>query len=188
MIIFDLDGVLANCEHRRHLVDPYNYPDICEYSNYRIVCGQPLIDLDGKASWRYKKTGEPFKHGLKEFYEACDKDEPIQPTADLLVSLMLENIIRLGHEIQIWSGRCESVREKTVKWLEESIWGCSYKLKMRPIGNNTPDEILKERWLDEALAEGKKIDMVFDSSETNCDMWNKRGIFVFDCNQSGKEF
>lgn len=60
---------------------------------------------------------------------------------------------------------------------------------MRPIGDNTPDDQLKERWLDEHIVgSGKQIDFVFDDRPKVVRMWRRRGIFVFDVNQSGKEF
>ena len=62
-------------------------------------------------------------------------------------------------------------------------------LKMRPIGDNTADDQLKERWLDEHLAQGRNpIQFVFDDNPNAVRMWRRRGIFVFDVNQSGKEF
>ena len=62
------------------------------------------------------------------------------------------------------------------------------RLKMRPIGDSTPDDVLKERWLDEALAQGKNIDFVFDDRPKVIRMWRRRGIFVFNCAQHDKEF
>ena len=210
MIIFDLDGTLANCEHRRHFLDPGNYPNLCEYSNYRIVKGKPIIDLEGKASWRYKDTGEPFKHGWKSFYEACDKDEPF-----FQVFQALHSFKKNDFKIEIWSGRCESTREKTQSWFKESVllFNMQYSyiqnipIKMRPIGDNTPDDELKERWLDEYISsmwpslppvtaenEGKifyrkdPISIVFDSNPKSIAMWRRRGIFVFNVNQSEEEF
>lgn len=162
MIIFDLDGTLANCDHRRHFVERSEKPD-----------------------WR-------------AFFEACDKDTPIEPTV-----LMWNNQISLGlmgvH--QIWSGRCESTRQKTEKWLQDHLL-CfkSTQLKMRPIGDYTPDHILKEQWLNErcsdlmeARIEGRMptkhdIQFVFDDRPKVVNMWRRRGLFVFDCNQSGEEF
>lgn len=190
MIIFDLDGTLADCEHRRHFVDPEKYPKLCEYSNYRIIGGEPILDLDGKASWRYKKTGEPFEHGWKVFYEACDKDEPITP-----VIKALHSVTHIEGRFEIWSGRCESVREKTIDWLYDNVdleafsyFNTDKHLKMRPIGDNTPDDKLKERWLDEAIASGKTINYVFDDRPKVIRMWRRRGIFVFNCNQNDEEF
>ena len=214
MIIFDLDGTLADCEHRRHLLNPEKYPQLCEYSNYRIIDGKPILDLNGKASWRYKATGKPFEHGWKEFYEACDKDKPIEPVIDFW-----NDQISLGglENIMIWSGRCESVREKTEKWLEKNLL-CfeSHQLKMRPIGDTTPDDELKEKWLNQHIDECVKhenvvrkysgqnymeredhdpefrkkgyIDVVFDDRPKVIRMWRRHGIFVFNCCQHDEEF
>ncbi len=174
MIIFDLDGTLANCEHRRHFVDR-------GYTRWQHSNGDYYTDglhgpeIDWKPDW-------------KAFYEACDQDIPIESPKIILYNLW----VREGEDIQIWSGRCESVRDKTINWLNKKIFPYSKgdipKLKMRPIGDNTPDDQLKERWLDEALARGEKIEFVFDSDPQSIALWRRRGIFVFDCNQTGREF
>ncbi len=162
MIIFDLDGTLADCEHRRHFVDlDKMYP--------------------GSLGLQYQ-DGRKWKPDWKSFYEACDKDSPIEPTIEIIRSWGGYDTLRKYEEIMIWSGRCESVKDKTKKWL--SKYGIVYhSLKMRPIGDSTPDDELKERWLDESLAEGKTIDFVFDDSELCCNMWRRRGIFTLYVNQ-----
>jgi hypothetical protein len=197
MIIFDLDGTLANCEHRRHLVDPsYNknytlrrYPTLDEAKNNKYIAKEWI--LIEKSSYQHCINGnhEKFNPDWPAFYEACDKDEIILPVAFQFYALREK--FGICHPIQIWSGRCESVKGKTIDWLKMHFtrdidW--NENIKMRPIGDNTPDDQLKERWLDEAIAEGKKIDMVFDDRPKVVRMWRRRGIFVFDCNQTGKEF
>jgi hypothetical protein len=178
MIIFDLDGTLADCEHRRHFVDPQNafnteWWNLPEYKDIQITKDKPL----------------KWKPDWKSFYEACGKDTPIWPVVKVIESLGLNDVTLNNKEIQIWSGRCESVRDKTQHWLKYIIGNSTYsRLKMRPIGDNTPDEILKEIWLDEAIAEGKTIDFVFSSRKKVIKMYRGRGIFVFDCNQTGQEF
>lgn len=183
MIIFDLDGTLANCEHRRHFVDPKKNPTFLP-----IYC-KPFDYMN-------PNTGEIFKPNWKAFYEACDQDTPIEPVIDIWnqqISLGMMDV----H--QIWSGRCESVREKTEKWLDEHLLCFNPKnLKMRPIGDNTPDDQLKEKWLDEEsicvnefsgrIRICNPIDFVFDDRPKVIKMWRRRGIFVFDVNQSGEEF
>lgn len=149
MIIFDLDGTLADCEHRRHYVQ-------------------------GK------------KQNWKAFHEECIYDSPILP-----VIKVLDNFIVLDCEIQIWSGRCESVRSQTEEWLAmHVIENDKYpiKLKMRPVRDYTPDDQLKEQWLDEALSQGKEVACVFDDRPKVVRMWKRRGIFVFNCYQDEKEF
>lgn len=182
MIIFDLDGTLADCRHRRHFVDPTT-------SVNNILQGYDgsgnLIEESGV--YRNIVDGKRFKPDWKSFYEACDKDKIIKP----VVSLFIQYCHR---DIEIWSGRSESVRKKTEVWVENNILDSALSnfkkivLKMRPIGDSTPDDELKERWLNEALAQGKKIDFVVDDRAKVVRMWRRRGIFVFDVNQSGKEF
>lgn len=175
MIIFNLDGTLANCEHRRHFVDLDKiYPSQMglEYSD-----------------------GRKWKPDWPAFYEACDKDEPILPTQQLLDGIYFNSKDQefFLSQVQIWSGRCESVREKTKLWLSENILfdkiAEQITLKMRPIGNIVPDEQLKEQWLDDWIARsGKPIDMVFESNPKSIQMWKRRGTFVFNCQQSDGEF
>ncbi len=183
MIIFDLDGTLADCEHRRHFVDSLgDHPDY-----YREPCKSCSDGSHHKIDPQiHKITGEKWKQDWKSFYEACEKDLPIEPVIEYW-----NDQISLGamDANMIWSGRCESARDKTEKWLEYHIL-CfnSNQLKMRPIGNTEPDEVLKERWLDEAIAEGKTIDFVFDDRPKAIKMWRRRGIFVFNCCQHDEEF
>jgi hypothetical protein len=113
MIIFDLDGTLALCEHRRHFVDPikagYEFSSI----GYDPITRDPVIDL--KPAWR--KVGNPdklWKPNWDAFYEACDKDLPNVPICNIF-NLIIES--PFDTEVQIWSGRSESVRIKTHAWL-----------------------------------------------------------------------
>ncbi len=181
MIIFDLDGTLADCEHRRHFVDRDKaaelgicYEDV-QFTFGGVQNGPWVLTKDSDRLW---------KPDWKAFYEACDQDKPIYPTLDLMRDLCGE------YEIQIWSGRCESVRNKTIEWLRDNAYGFhkNTELKMRPIGDNTPDDVLKEKWLDETLSLGKTIEFVFDDRPKCVRMWRRRGIFVFNCCQHDEEF
>lgn len=165
MIIFDLDSTLADCEHRCHFVDAKKNPEF-----WPVYC-KPFDYMN-------PQTGELWKPQWKAFYEACDKDGPIQHVWKVFDHLAVDN------DIEIWSGRCESVRDKTLKWLYENCPYSGQTLKMRTIGNCTPDDELKEMWLNAAIIlEGKKIDFVFDGSPKVVRMWRRHGIFVFDCCQ-----
>lgn len=173
MIIFDLDGTLADCEHRRHFVD--------ERKN--LIYREEDNNIDVRSGW---------KPDWQAFYEACDQDKPIEPVLSAFIHLTQGE--PFNHDVQIWSGRCESVRDKTLNWLVNLTGYCGDKgywdrrLKMRPIGDNTPDDQLKERWLNEAIAKGKLIDFVFDDRKKVRDMWIRRGIFVFDVSQGKGDF
>lgn len=182
MIIFDLDGTLSDPSHRQHFVDPSKNPDY-SFQDVETKWGT-------KKLWVHNKTERTFVPDWKAFYEACDKDEPINPVIEIFQRLCFENPINLGREIQIWSGRCESVREKTKRWLESNVWGSrSFTLKMRPIGDSTPDDELKMKWLDEHIAGGgAPISFVFDDRPKMIRAWRRRGIFVFNCAQHEEEF
>lgn len=185
MIIFDLDGTLADCEHRRHFVDNSIIDDLCFEFDQIDSHGRPLRGTDEMGTWFY--ADDPFRKwqpDWKSFYEACEQDSPIKPTIEIFYKLIEEN------DVQIWSGRCESVRARTLKWLHNHVPRTSHikEIKMRPIGDSTPDDVLKEKWLDEAIAAGHKIDMVFDDRPKVIRMWRRRGIFVFNCCQHDKEF
>lgn len=202
MIIFDLD-TLADCEHRRHFVDVYKaiekgiaYEDL--YGNIGgIQSNGFFLQNDSDRRWKSDWTA---------FYEACDKDVSIGPVCQMWNNYEVK-IATDRVDLQIWSGRCESVRKQTISWLDTYLFGISEEwwssiLKMRPIGDTTPADKLKEKWLDEYLNEpsfnnlsfkhpndlrvsgdDKKIEMVFDSDPDSIIMWKKRGIFVFNCSQ-----
>ncbi len=194
MIIFDLDGTLADCEHRRHFVDQKKnhekYTKEYEEKYDKFYPGPVGKSYFWQPDWQ-------------AFYEACDKDVPIIQTIEVLWSLQKSYCTQ---DIRIWSARDESVRQKTMDWIDQYIdpakyWNWNNRLKMRPVGDSTPDYMLKEMWLNELCEdrfsfqkEGKKfpekhnIDFVFDSDPRSIEMYRKRGIFVFNCAQHEGKF
>ena len=203
MIIFDLDMTLANCEHRRHFIRPTCKECKCELTkeiefDIGWHCPYPCDNVTYKTDW---------KPDRKAFYEACDKDTPIKASMEILHILFA-----CEKDIHIWSGRCETVWDKTEEWLLDYLemkycvkFNPSKNLKMRPIGDTTPDDELKERWLDEYLnsmwpkldkdapdgtvyKRKDPIQFVFDSDPESIKMWKRRGIFVYNCNQNDEEF
>lgn len=141
MIIFDLDGTLADCTHRLHFI---------------------------------QQTPKRWT----EFFAQCINDRPILPAINCFNALAAR-----GAHIEIWSARSDEVHQETDLWLFEHVemWGQknACDLKMRRAGDHTDDHILKEKWLDEALAAGKEISMVFDDRRRIVDMWRRRGIVCF---------
>lgn len=136
IIIFDLDGTLANIEHRRHLV------------------------TNGRNSW-------------DKFYEECVKDTPNVPVMMIYKILQEQTNIRMV----ILSGRSEAVRKQTDKWLLDNH--ILYEtLKMRPVGDYTPDDELKLKWLNE-LRNQEIVACVFDDRKKVVDMWRREGLCCF---------
>ena len=127
-VVFDLDGTLANTDHRAHLV--------------------------AAKDWR-------------GYFAACDLDPPHSHVMAVAYAL-----IDAGHEVEIWSGRSDEVRDKTEAWLAQYGLG-DLPLKMRQAGDHTADEKLKLSWLLEAP---KKPDMIFDDRAKVVRMWRENGV------------
>ncbi len=166
MIIFDLDGTLANCEHRRHFVDGNKSPI--------LKIGE---EFDKKDLW---------KPDWKSFNKLCDQDKPIRPVMNVF-----KNIFESRQDkIMIWTSRCESVREKTLDWLIANlqIYGLHKEtldeiLTMRSIGDLCSSSDLKKGWFEGNSGVGGYIECVYESDKECSKMWNENGIFVFDCCQ-----
>lgn len=208
MIIFELDGVLADIEHRRHFVDPKFRKDVYYHPNDTLHQGQ---------GWSYKDKGDRtfekhFEPDRQAFYEACGQDKPIFAMELLLNDIAMSDACR---HIELWTSRCESLREKTIEWINYHL-GHAYlegalddyiyvkNLKMRPISDDRPAHEIKERWLDDLECNSycnlcfnntahlvrpcgncsTKIKMVFESDPESIAMYRKHGIFVFDCRQT----
>ncbi len=108
-MIVDIDGTIANCDHRLHYIQaPF---------------------------WKNKEFRDH-----KSFYEACDKDEPINEVIDVVEKLMN------GYKLVFCTGRPEYLRRKTMKWLETNIPrlnGVRYELLMRASGDHRDDTEVK---------------------------------------------
>lgn len=148
LVAFDLDGTLANINHRLEHVK--NKP----------------------------KCWEKFNEGIKD-------DLPYIPVVEALKSLRAA-----GNDIIYMSARQESCRAETEKWLvKNGISAENPQLYMRDDKDYREDSLVKEEMLEKVRLDfGKWPDMVFDDRRRVVDMWRRKGIFVFDCNQSGKDF
>lgn len=160
LYIFDLDGTLANMQHRVNLI-----PSV----------GLGITPEDRAAQW-------------DRFFQACEFDRPIWP-----VIHTFHDLLRAGADILIWSGRSDSVRRQTVRWLvEEVLWTCSNplvegyirtlddQLRMRPMKDHRPDHQLKELWLNELSPEDRKrLVAVFDDRDEVVAMWRRNGVICF---------
>ena len=152
MIIFDLDGTLAEIEHRRHLVQGKR----------------------GEVSWdAFYQTcvsDTPKKEVIGLFLDLRDhygKDVEIwSGRADVVRGPTEEWLTR--HVF------------RHSQWMDiDSRHYC--RLRMRPAKDNTPDAKLKEMWLMAELALGRKVKFVVDDRQRVVDMWRKNGITCFQC-------
>ncbi len=77
----------------------------------------------------------------------------------------------------------DTVREKTLTWLGRHVSPCfkwaeeSLTLRMRPAGDFTPDDQLKESWLHAMSPEDRaRLVMVFDDRDRVVSMWRRNGV------------
>jgi phosphoglycolate phosphatase-like HAD superfamily hydrolase len=143
-----------------------------------------IFDLDGTLAdishRRHLVSGH--RSEWSEFFRQCVNDRP-----KLEVIKVFRLLQKSGAHLEIWSGRSAEVRHGTRKWLTDNVFDGSWmwdepehpyyvRLLMRPVNDYVPDDVLKERWLNEALNEGLTIDMAFDDRQKVVDMWRRRNI------------
>ncbi len=161
LYIFDLDGTLADLKHRRHFVE---YP-LIDCNN----CGHQ----HNARKCRMCETEHPFKPDWNTFHAACVDDTPIRPVINTLTNFRMAEC-----EVWIWSGRMSTVLAETRQWLMTHVGLTNAnELRMRPTGNFTPDDQLKESWLLTMSPEDRaRLVMVFDDRDRVVNMWRRNGI------------
>lgn len=132
VVIFDLDGTLSNCDHRKQYIEstPKNW------------------DM---------------------FYSLCGGDDVIESAATLF-NLLKES----GHYIVILTGRRDSERGATMKWLKTHEL-FPHEIRMRPSRSFIPDTKLKQGWLDDHYNKDEIL-MWFEDRKSVVEMVRSNGI------------
>lgn len=133
-----------------------------------------IFDLDGTLALiehrRHLISGENKNWDL--FYERCIDDEPNKSIIDLCNMYFND-----GKSIFILSGRMVTVRKQTLEWLDKH--GVLFdSLYMRPKGDFTPDEELKEHWYEiiRARHPNTLIKTAVDDRNKVVKMWRAKGL------------
>jgi adenylate kinase family enzyme len=158
VIIADLDGTLANVEHRRHLVQKYN--------TNTNSSNQDMID------------GSNFKPNWKKFFENMVHD-PVNAWCKDILYHMSES-----KRIVYVTGRPADYRDQTETWL--SYNGCYFpgsQLFMRLSGDSRKDEIVKEIILDFEIKTRYGVYFVIDDRTQVVNMWRKHGYVALQCDR-----
>ncbi len=135
-----------------------------------------IFDLDGTLALidHRRHFVESKKPDWQSFFQACDKDQPNDPVIKIMERL------HESADIWIFSGRSDEVELKTLEWLAKHtsfVPGERDKLFMREAGDYTPDDILKQSWLDSMRANDLlRLVAVFDDRDKVVNMWRKNGI------------
>ena len=137
-----------------------------------------ICDLDGTLS-----LTDHRQHFLEKdpadwdgFFLACGDDLPNWPVIYVLAALY-EYFEASGEaRISIFSGRSDIALDITRMWLAE--FEVKYHdLKMRKQGDFTPDNELKQQWLEEIGQEN--VLFCIDDRQKVVDMWRQQGLTCF---------
>lgn len=129
-----------------------------------------IIDIDGTVA----QVGGRIKY-LKEeptnwdaFYDACFEDQPIMEVINMLKAL--EN----QYEFIFCTGRRESVRSQTERWLEN--YGLFGIVLMRPDGDFRHDTQVKPEQLELASITKEDIAFVLEDRNSMVKQWRSMGL------------
>lgn len=183
-IIFDIDGTLANIEHRLHHIEMRNGTpvEIGPGKTKGILRGwagehHAEVELEDGKLYHVAKTALRFRKNWEAFYGACSNDKPIEQIWALLGMAKFA-----GFKVVFVTGRSEKYREQTLRWL------CKYwldlrlekvDLRMRRDGDHRPDYEIKR----ELVPDAELTDILFvveDRSQV-VKMWRERGLMVLQC-------
>ena len=148
VVIMDLDGTLANIEHRLHYIREPKLPQYIPGAEIPIP---------------------PWKPDWNAFHDACIHDILIEE-----IYALNQLIYFGGREIHIVSGRMDHVRDKTEEWLKRHHV-FYHALHMRKSGDYRPDYEIKKEIYDEHLADRNVLFAVDDRNQV-VKMWRSLGI------------
>lgn len=129
-----------------------------------------IFDIDGTLSNPVNRldyiTGAV--KNWQAFYEDCEQD-----TLHVAIKTLLDDYVANGYAIVLMTGRIESVRAKTEKWLKSH--NISYDLLlMRQNGDFSKDYEMKGRWVDNLP--NYHFITAYDDMTHNIEVFRTKGI------------
>lgn len=113
---------------------------------------------------------------------------------DYYVDIVIEQIKyhkSKGRRIILFSGREDSCKDLTIKWLNDYNNGEGIlfdELHMRKAEDNRKDSVIKKELYNNHVNGKYNVIAVYDDRLQVLDMWNKLGLFVFNVNQGNHIF
>jgi FMN phosphatase YigB (HAD superfamily) len=156
VVIFDIDGTLANNDHRKHFVEPSGAWD---------------------PTTKFKKDWDSFLSA-----EQITKDTPFPHVVDIAEAFACkehEILFVTGREERVRDAtRIWLHTHVTDRWNQWSFLSTyiDEQLYMRKTGDYRPDHVVKSELADQIIAKGYEIYMVFDDRDAVVKMWRARGI------------
>ena len=139
-----------------------------------------IVDIDGTLSivGDRAKCLQQNPKNWDEFYDRCDEDKPNTKIVELVQALWYRH-----YDIVFCTGRRESVRAKTVKWLHEynmghinCVLGRRQTLLMRPDGDFRHDTKVKPELLEKVGIKLKDIAFVLEDRSSMVKKWRELGV------------
>lgn len=151
LVVFDLDGTLADVQHRMHFIRP-----------------NPPID---------PVTGKKVKRRFDLFHHACVDDGVIEPVAYFYKKFVADPDVT----VVVLSGRDIATLNATVDWFDRKGLPQPDEMLLKSGDQHTPDVEQKRINADRLEKKyGEPIAMVFEDRQRVVKMWKERGTFVFD--------
>ena len=159
---------------------------MCPYRSFPVILNLNMktiiFDLDGTLAIinerREKATLPNGKMDWETFFDPAniELDKPNVPVIDVF-----RVMAAAGYRVGVFSGRDAISYNETLQWLQKYEVNFDF-IRMRPIGSNTPDDVLKKQWLDDELNAGEEILCVFDDRDKVVKMWRDNGITCMQVN------
>lgn len=123
-----------------------------------------LVDIDGTVA----RMGDRSPYD----WHRVGEDQPIRPILDLV------QVLRENYDHIVWlSGRDESCREQTERWLEERAGrDAGEPLYMRPAGDKRRDSVVKGELFDKHVRHAYDVRLVLDDRDQVVEMWRSMGL------------
>lgn len=171
LVLFDLDGTLADIDHRLHFV--------------RKVCAD--CGGDGTNNQNCSAGGTHDRKDWKSFFEGIPYDRPRKEIFEEVIQH-----VKNGYNVMFVSARPEDYRRESEEWIRIELAKISgmnptqILLFMRRSGDTRPDTEVKKSLYDTYFAKYRVV-KVFDDRPSVIRMWRELGLEVVDVGQ-GKEF
>lgn len=143
-----------------------------------------LVDLDGTLANVDHRVGfvRTKPKNFKAFFEGMVHDPVNEP-----VRIIVDSLLSAGYSMVIMTGRDGNYEKHSRDWLQKH--NISYDdFYIRKIGDYRADYIIKSEMVKEIKENGWNPLFAIDDRPQVVRELRKNGIFVFDVNQSGKEF
>lgn len=177
-IIVDIDGTLANIDHRRHFVDP----KLNKNYNAQSINIWAWDDPHYQTQYFHNETKDKFKPDWKSFNEAMIYDTPNE---------WCVSIVEIFHRVQEFSiifvtGREACFRKITLNQIDEWISDkngdpIDYILMMRNEKDYRPDTEIKREIYDKYIKDEHDVLFVIDDRKSVVDMWRSLGLVCLQC-------